>query len=197
MNFTSTFATIMLLTLTLTGCASKVKASRTDNPPPVEAYSNFGRIEVKPVVLAPQFRGQSANEKSLIKINANFSKRLGDNPRKWNSRPENGRTLIIEPIVTDIRFIGVGARIFTGPFSGSSGVVIKVKVTEARTGKLIDNPEFYQRSSAGAGFALGIADNMMLTRIGELVGDYILRNYDAAIGGKTGATEELVSKSPN
>jgi hypothetical protein len=193
MNFTSTLAGLLVLTLAVTGCASKVKASRTDNPPPVEAYSQFGRIEVKPVVLAPEFRGQSANEKSLEKINANLFKRIGENPKKWNSRPDNGRTLVIEPIVTDIRFIGVGARIFTGPLSGSSGVVIHIKATDAKTGKLIDHPEFYQRSSAGAGFALGVADNLMLTRIGELMGDYLLRNYDAAVGGRTGATDELVN----
>jgi hypothetical protein len=192
MNFTSTLAGLLALALVVSGCASNVKASRTDNPPPVEAYSKFGRIEVKPAVLAPEFRGQSANEKSLEKINANLFKRLGENPKKWNSRPDNGRTLIIEPVVTDIRFIGVGARIFTGPLSGSSGVVMKVKATDAKTGKLIDHPEFYQRSSAGAGFALGVADNLMLTRIGELVGDHLLRNYTSAVGGRTGATDELV-----
>jgi hypothetical protein len=194
MKCTSALAGALALILTVTGCASNVKASRTENPPPVEAYSKFGRIEVKPAVLAPQFRGQSANEKSLEKINANLFKRLGDNPEKWNSRPENGRKLVIEPIVTNIRFIGVGARIFTGPLSGSSGVVIQVKVTDENTGKLVDHPEFYQRSSAGAGFALGVADNLMLTRIGELVGDYLLRNYDAAVGGSTGATDELVAQ---
>jgi len=193
MNLASTLAGVFAFALAVSGCASNVKASRTDNPPPLEAYSKFGRIEIKPVTLAPEFRGQSANEKSLEKINANLFKRLGDNPKKWNSRPDNGRTLVIEPVVTDIRFIGVGARIFTGPLSGSSGVVIHLKATEVSTGKLIDHPEFYQRSSAGAGFALGVADNLMLTRMGELVGDYLLRNFDAPVGGRTGATDALVS----
>jgi hypothetical protein len=193
MKLTTVLAGLLVLTLGVSGCASNVKASRTDNPPPTVAYSTYGRIEVKPIVLAPEFRGQSANEKSLEKLNANFFKRLGDNPKKWNSRPDNGRTLVIEPVVTDIRFIGVGARIFTGPLSGSSGVVIHIKATDSKTGKLVDHPEFYQRSSAGAGFGLGIADNMMLTRMGELVADYLLRNYETAVGGRTGATDELVS----
>ncbi|RZI44300.1 hypothetical protein EGT07_02420 [Herbaspirillum sp. HC18] len=192
MNITSTLSVLLAFTLAITGCASHVKASRTDNPPPLEAYSKFGRIEIKPAVLAPEFRGQSANENSLEKINANLFKRLGENPKNWNKRPVNGRTLVIEPVVTDIRFIGVGARVFAGPLAGSSGVVIHIKATDASTGKLIDHPEFYQRSSAGSGFALGVADNLMLTRIGELVGDYLLRNYDAAVGGRTGATDALV-----
>lgn len=195
MNRFAILACALALSLSMTGCASNVKASRMDNPPPTEPYSNFGRIEVKPATLAPEFQGQSSNEKSLDKINANLFKRLGDKPNQWNSGPDNGRQLVIEPVVTDIRFIGVGARIFTGPLSGSSGVVIHIKVTDARTGKLIDHPEFYQRSSAGAGFGLGVADNMMLVRVGELVADYLLRNYDAAVGGRTGATEGLVSEN--
>lgn len=193
MKSMSTLAGFCVLALALAGCMSNVKPPRQDNPPPAEAYSRFGRIEVKPVVLAPEFRGQTANENSLQKINANFFKRLGSNPEKWNSRPDNGRKLVIEPVATDIRFINVGTRIFTGPFSGSSGVVITVKVTDATTGKLIDNPQFYQHSSAAAGFALGVADNMMLVRIADTLGDYLLRNYDAAVGGKTGATEESVT----
>jgi len=196
MRITSTLACVLVLALAVTGCASHVKATRTTNPPPAEAYSNFGRIEIKHVELAPEFRGQSPNETAAVKINANLSKRLGNKPAQWNSRPDNGRKLVIEPVITNIRFIGVGVRIFTGPFSGSSGVVIQMKATDAATGKVIDQAEFYQRSSAGAGFAVGVADNMMLTRMGELMGDYIARNFDAAVGGSTGATDELTSPEP-
>ena len=191
MKITSTLACVMALAFALTGCASHVKATRTTNPPPAEAYSQFGRIEIQHVALAPEFRGQSPNETAAIKIDANLSKRLVNHLAQWNSRPDNGRKLVIEPVITNIRFIGVGVRIFTGPFSGSSGVVIQMKATDAGTGKVIDQAEFYQRSSAGAGFAIGVADNMMLTRMGELMGDYILHNFDAAVGGTTGATDEL------
>lgn len=178
--------------LLLGGCANHIKATRTSNPPPSVAYSNFGRIEVKPVTLAPAFADDNANRKALERINANLNKRLEGVLTEWNKHPDNGRRLVIEPVVSEIRFIGVGARIFTGPLSGSSAVKVDVKVTDASTGKVIDRPEFFQRSSAGSGFALGVADNMMLVRIGELVGDYIIRNYPQAVGGKTGAPEELV-----
>ena len=68
MKFPSILAGLLISALVVTGCASNVKATRTENPPPTEAYSSFGRIEIKPVVLAPEFRGQKANEKSLEKI---------------------------------------------------------------------------------------------------------------------------------
>ncbi len=186
------FAAAALLLL-LGGCANNMKATRMTNPPPSEAYSNFGRIEVKPVTLAPAFANDGANQKALERINANLNKRLERVVTEWNKHPDNGRRLVIEPVVSEIRFIGVGARIFTGPLSGSSSVKVDVKVTDASTGKMIDNPEFFQRSSAGSGFALGVADNMMLVRVGEMVGDYIIYNYPKAVGGRTGATEELVA----
>lgn len=196
MKLTSALAGIIVASsLVLTGCASKVRASRMENPPPTEAYSKFGRIEIKPVVLSTEFAGQRPNEKAVDKINDNLFKRLGNNPKTWNSRPANGRTLLIEPVITDIRFIGVGARIWTGPLSGGSGVVVRVKVTDTKTGKVVDHPEFYQRSSAGAGFAFGVADNMMLTRVGDMIAEYLIANYDAAVGGKTGAIEEMVDPS--
>ena len=72
-------------------------------------------------------------------------------------------------------------------------MLFRSKVTDQQTGKVIDQPEFLQRSSAGAGFALGVADNMMLVRVGELVAEYIIRNHKEAVGGPTGATAELVA----
>lgn len=175
--------------LSLGACVSNIKSTRTTNQPPTEAYSNFSRIELRPATLAPAYASNSANQKALEKINANLRKRVDAAMLEWNKRPDNERRLIIEPVVTEIRFIGVGARIFTGPLSGSSAVKVELKVTDAATGKLIDQPEFYQHSSAGSGFALGVADNMMLVRIGDLVGDYIIRNYHQAVGGATGGPQ--------
>ncbi|HXU93867.1 MAG TPA: hypothetical protein VFP33_09450 [Gallionella sp.] len=184
------FPAALAALLLLGGCANNLKATaHLTNPPPSEAYSNFSRIEVKAATLAPAFSNDGANQKAVERINANLNKRLEGVLPEWNKRPTNGRRLIIEPVVSEIRFIGVGARLFAGPLAGSSSVKVDVKVIDASTGKVIDNPEFYQRSSAGSGFALGVADNMMLVRMGELVGDYIIRNYPKAVGGKTGSTD--------
>ncbi|WP_374675236.1 hypothetical protein [Ideonella sp.] len=176
-----------------TGCASKVKATRTQNPPPTEAYGAFGRIEVKPIVLAPAFAGDDANQRAMAKIQENLDKELAPHLAGWNKRADNGRRLVLEPVIEEIRFIGVGARIWTGPLAGSSGVRMTLRAKDAATGKPVDNAEFYQRSSAGSGFALGVADNLMLTRTAQLIAQYVVRNHAQAVGGPTGATEELVA----
>jgi len=179
--------------IAMSGCASKIKATRTDNPPPSEAYSNFGRIEIKPAVLAPAFAGNGENQKVLVKLQENLDKGLAPSLLEWNGRTDNGRKLVIEPVIEEVRFIGVGARIMVGPLAGSSTIRMTVKATDASTGKQVDNAEFYQRASAGSGFAFGVADNMMITRTADIASAYIIRNYAKAEGGPTGATEQLVA----
>ena len=184
---------LVMTAIAMAGCASKIKATRTDNSPPSEAYSNFGRIEIKPAVLAPAYAGNSENQKVLVKLQENLDKGLAPSLLEWNKRADNGRKLIIEPVIEEVRFIGVGARVMVGPLAGSSTIRMTVKATDAATGKQVDNAEFYQRASAGSGFALGVADNMMITRTADIASAYIIRNYAKAEGGPTGATEQLVA----
>lgn len=184
---------LILATLALAGCASKIKATRTTNPPPAEAYGNFGRIEVKPAVLAPDFAGSGENQKVLAKLQENLGKGLAPSLATWNARPDNGRRLVLEPVVEEVRFIGSAARVMVGPLAGSSTIRMTLTATDAATGKQIDKAEFYQRSSAGSGFAFGVADNMMITRTADMASAYVIRNHAQAVGGPTGATDELVA----
>ena len=72
--------------------------------------------------------------------------------------------------------------------AGSSMVVIQVRIVEKETGRVIAQPEFYARAAAMAGaWSIGGADNAMLTRAANRVSDYVAANYDAAVGGVTGA----------
>jgi hypothetical protein len=70
---------------------------------------------------------------------------------------------------------------------------MKVKYIEKTTGKVIAEPEFFQRAAAMSGaLTLGGQDNAMLSRIVTLVADYTSHNYQQAVGGPSGAPEELV-----
>jgi hypothetical protein len=46
----------------------------------------------------------------------------------------------------------------------------------------------------GGAFSIGGADNAMLYRIAEIINDYVVRNYENAVGGPTGAPPDRVSK---
>jgi hypothetical protein len=175
----------------LAGCATSIKASGTQNPAPKEAFSAYGRIEVKPAVFKAGYVGDAAG---LAKIDANFREEVEPALAKWNQRPDNGRKLVIEPVVDELSFKHGAKRVLLGPLAGSSGVLMHVAIHDAN-GVTVANPEFFQRAGAmAAGFQFGVHDNMMLTRVGKLAGGYVLANFDKAVGGPTGADDKAVAE---
>jgi hypothetical protein len=172
------------------GCATSIKASSTSNPAPAAAFSQYGRIEIKPVAYRAGYKGNPA---ALAKIGANFEKDLAPSLQQWNSRPANGRTLTVEPIVEEMSFKSTTKRVFLGPLAGSSGVLMRVSFRD-QSGKVIATPEFFQRSNAmSGGFTLGVNDNLMLTRVAKLASNYVIANYDQAVGGPSGADDQAVA----
>lgn len=184
-------AAVVALSLAGTqGCATKIKASTLQNPAPVQAFSYYGRIDVKPVAFPAGYAG---NADALAKIQANLTKDLGTPLQTWNSRPANGRTLTVEPVVEELSFKSSVKRVFLGPLVGSSGVRMRVTIKD-QDGKVIAAPEFYKRAAAfSGGFTLGTMDNLMLTRVANLASDYLIVNYDKAVGGPSGADEEAIT----
>lgn len=175
----------------LNGCATRIKASTTTNPAPSQAFSEYGRINVKPVVFASGYKG---NQAALAKIAENFTSELSPSLQKWNSVPANGRTLTVEPVVEQISFKSGAKRAFLGPFAGSSGVLMRVTYRD-QDGRVIAQPQFFQRAGAmSGGFTFGVQDNMMLFRVAKLASDYTVANYSAAVGGPTGADMEAVAE---
>ncbi len=189
-NFTSALVASSIVSVALLqGCATTIKASSTTNPPPAEAFSAYGRIEVRPVVFKSGYMGNSAG---LAKIEENLKKNLSEPLQRWNARPANGRTLIVQPVVDELAFKHGAERVLLGPLAGSSGVLMTIDIKDAN-GKVIAHPEFFQRAQAmGAGFTFGVHDNLMLTRVANLASSYMVANYERAVGGPTGADDKNV-----
>jgi hypothetical protein len=174
----------------LQGCATSIKAESTNNPPPREAFNGYGRIDVRPMVFKPGLDGDVAG---LAKIDENFTLGLATSLATWNRRPDNGRTLVIEPVVEELSFKHGARRVLLGPLAGSSGVLLRLNIHDAQ-GVVVATPEFFQRAGAmAAGFTFGAHDNMMLTRVGNLASAYVVANYPRAVGGATGADDKAVA----
>lgn len=180
-------ASLAALTL-VQGCAStRVKTTNLVNPPPAEAFKNFGRIEVKTVTYAPGVKG-----KGVDRIDANIKKDLAEKLAEWNRRPHNGRTLVVEPVVEQLELTGGASRVMFGPLAGSSGVLMRMNIKDSN-GKVIATPEFFQRADAmSAGWTMGVGDGMMLTRVSNLASAYLIGNFEVAHGGPTGADDKAV-----
>lgn len=189
-----------VLTMLLAGACTvayakdEIRPAGSQNPAPAEALGGFDRFELKPAVLEGVYAGQPVNEKALAAFQRNFDQRVGEWVATQNAKPasrEPARTLVIEPRMEKVRFISVGARIWVGPFAGSSRVLVKMRLIDKATGAVIAEPEFYQHAKGMAGaFTFGATDNTMLIRIAGIAHDYLQANYDAAVGGPTGWTGE-------
>lgn len=179
------------LSLALGGCVTHIKEDATYNPAPAERFSNFNHFELQPLALPPPFAGQAPNERARTKVQENIAARLATTIAAWNTAARDAqpvRTLVLEPSVAEIKFISVGSRIMAGAIPGSSAIILKVRISEKETGRVIATPEFYARGNTWAGaFSFGATDNVMLTRVANRFADYVLANYAVAVGGPTGA----------
>ena len=186
----------ILATAVLTSaCMTTVKMpANAVNPPPLEAFSAFNTFELKPVNMQDGCSKQSGADSAFQGVQGRLGKILTPVLTEWNQRkkPETAtRRLIIEPFCTDAKMIGTAKRIFTGPLSGSSAVVMRVRYTDAASGRVVAEPEFYQRAFAmGGAYSFGGTDSNMLTRMTTLITEYTKNNYRIAVGGPTGVEDE-------
>jgi len=173
------------------GCATHVKKPTSEqNPPPLETFSQFSTFELKAINTTEGCDKQHGADVALRSIQERMKSRLDYTLASWNAanaKAATPRKLIIEPICSDAKLVGTNARIWGGALAGSSAIVMKVRYIDASTKKIIAEPMFYQRANAmGAAWSFGATDREMLTRIVDLMVDYTMNNYHAAVGGPTG-----------
>ncbi len=183
----------LLLAVAAVGTAwakDDIRASSGTNPPPAEALGQFDRYELKQATLAPDYAEHPANKEALVAFQRNLDERVGAWVAEQNALAAKNtppRTLVIEPRIEKIRFISGGKRFWAGAFAGSSQVLVKLRLTDAATGTVIGEPEFYQHAKGMAGaWTFGAADNTMLVRAASLARDYLQGNHVTAQGGATG-----------
>jgi hypothetical protein len=187
------FAALAALAVSACGGGTKIAPPpSTTNPAPAAKFSDFKTIDMRPIVIAPEFAAADANQKATRKIQEIVDANLSGVIASWNST-EHGATrgtLVIEPLITRIKFIGGGARFMVGAMAGNSAVSMEISFKEAETGQEIAKPVIYQRANAMVGsMSVGGADNAMLNRVAQMMTDYIKSNFDAAVGGPTGSAE--------
>jgi len=165
----------------LSGCKTQIHPSGQINQPPQVAFNMFDNVQLNKVVMPAKYAGQPANMKAVAKIDLLLTEKIKKIYPELNNAAGSGKTLIVEPEVIDIKFIGGGARVWAGAMAGSSAVLMKVKFIDKATGNVIAFPEFYSKSSAVAGaYSFGGNDNAMLHRVASDVAEYISKYREQA-----------------
>lgn len=167
-----------------TGCATQVTEQPNQVTRSAKPLGSFDRtLLVKAEILEP-YAGQGANMKAVNKVDEVLERELsaalnnlevvtGDEIDAMNLTGSN--TLVVRPIVKQVKFISGGARFFAGSFAGSSVIVMDTRFIDGANGTVLAEPGYYRKASAfGDGF--GIGDNRMLNAIAEDVGRYAVTN---------------------
>lgn len=175
-----------------------IEAKNLNNPPPAAALDTFDRFEIAPIAMVAPYAGQPANEQARERLQANLDERVPPVLAEWNAKEAKNsppRTLKIEPTIRHVKFVSGKARFWAGAFAGGTAVLMTVKLSDAATGELIGEPEFYQHANAfGAAYSMGGTDKAMLIRVTDMVANYLKSNYVAAVGGPTGKPDKAAEK---
>jgi hypothetical protein len=167
---------------------SYIEPKNAENPVPSMSLDKFQRFEITPIAMDDPYAGQKANEVAKQSIQENLDERIQPVLTEWNTKPAEGapRTLKIEPTIRHVRFISGGKRFWGGALAGGSAVLMTVKLSDASTGEIIAEPEFYQHANKmGAAWSFGATDKAMLIREAAMLVNYLQANYTAAVGGST------------
>lgn len=174
-----------MLAMLCCACVTHIRANVTGNPPPRAPLSAFQHFRLQPVVAANS--EVSEQNAAMARISSTTRQKIGSIISGWENNNQSGRTLKIEPRITELKFVSGTKRFFVGDFAGSSAVIMHLRLTDAETGEVIADPEFYQRAAAEGGtWTFGGTDKRMLDRIATVAQQYMQRNYAHAVGGPTG-----------
>ncbi|WP_133479783.1 hypothetical protein [Cognatilysobacter segetis] len=156
------------------------------NPPPSVALSAFDRIEVAPLALAEGLDAHKGNVIAQRYLQVDLDERLRKRIDAHNAAAGDapGRTLVVTPEITAVRFITGGKRLLFGGFGGKSWAVLTLRLADKATGEVIAEPRFEQRAfGIFGGYSLGASDKLMLARLADMAAAYLVDNTEAPVGG--------------
>jgi len=160
-------ATAVVLVLALAGCATHIKAQDETIKPSKVPLGSFQAVELAPLVVE-QMEGDSGDRAAVERIDGdlrNCMRGVFPNLAEPGTAAGDG-TLLIEPAIVNLKKVNTAERVFLGPLSGSSAVLLRVRFTDKTKNDVVAQPTFYARASAMSGaWTFGTTDNIMLMRI--------------------------------
>jgi hypothetical protein len=168
----------------MAGCKTTEVSKPAAVPPQPckERLGTFKTVEFEHVSVADAYAAAGANQKAAKKIDELLIASMGNvfpgmKVVTQATDKATDKTLVIRPVIKEIKFIGGAARFWVGPMAGNSWVRMQVDYVDKATGNVIGNPVFYCTANAwGGGMSMGGADNMMLSQIVQDITTYTVGN---------------------
>ena len=164
------------------GCATSLTELTTEPDPPTETFGTFNAVELVTTAIAPAFAETDTNKKAASRIHEHLVEKLGAVfPNLTLVEDSAGiaetKTLVIRPVIKEIKFVGRAARFWVGALPGSSAVLMEVRFIDKQSGALVARPEFYRSAGAIRGaLTVGATDNTMLAIVANDASTYAASN---------------------
>lgn len=163
----------------------------TNNLAPPVRLAEFAHVELLPMTYLPAVT-QTEEETVVVKIAAKISEltsmRTGPFLAQWNGdtqRPRTQGTLVIQPMIKQLKWVTRGERIWGGAMYGNSAIEVGLKMTDKATGNVVHEAMLFCRAGAMSG-AWGTQEDALLNALADKILNYIVLNYESAFGGPTG-----------
>lgn len=173
----------------LAGCSS-TQNSGSSQPPAAEnngqsevvhkLATRYDRAFVVPFTIAPAYGEDYPDAATTLQRSMVEGLKAG----KKFSRVEilskgqqvTGRALIIKADITKMRIASTAARIWGGPFAGSSGIELTLRLVDGATGKVVRTKKMSSwNNSWAASWDFGASDRSLLDDVGNIMAKYILQ----------------------
>lgn len=164
-----------LTAVVLAACSTNIQAKDETIIPPTAPLGSFSHVVIKPLS-TDHSDSDSGDRKAIAKIDRELAVCLKDvfkdGELPTDAKPLPG-TLVIEPRIEDISKKTVTERIFLGPLTGSSAVLLKVTYRAADENQVVAKPEFFAKANSwGGAFTFGTTDNLIMSRVVSNACDY-------------------------
>jgi hypothetical protein len=166
----------LVLACCLAASAWPAFADGTAAPRALSAYAHYELHDITADV--------QVHPKVMAKLTTELKLRLDEAVARWNHEgeaPGHDGTLAVEVVITDMKFVSGGKRVWAGGFAGNSHSSATVKLIDGGSGKLIDSRVFMRQADAVAGaWSFGAADNSMLDHLAADVSGWVIAQHDAS-----------------
>ncbi len=194
-KFDTAMILVTMVILSAAGCGRTQfeKPTIKTNAPPPAPLSEYDRIDLQSMTYAPSVLSQE--EEKVVrrvagKMDELLSQQLDGIIMTWNTEggdtPARGTgTLIIQPVITQLKYVTKGQRIWAKSMYGNSGIVVELKMVDD-AGATIHKALFYGQAGAAYGQKMkgwGEQETIMLKSVSDRIARYVVKNYEAPYGG--------------
>ncbi len=169
---------LVLLIFLLNACAHRTPVAKI-NIEEVKANLKYKNIVLRDFKATSEVKSPEAALIECMRSTTDYlqMKSIFKAVEKDSGKAYDEPAMYVDIVLTDLRIVSGAARFWGGVMAGRSHMIIKAKLTDASNGSVIAEQELIGMPGAyGAAWSGGHSDRDLPTKMGFLLGDFILGN---------------------